>query len=150
MGIPRWAIRELAGADRAIIFLIFLEQCFISVSLLWGASMADPYASSSRSYAAWVFYALWGLISACGLFFTGLLPRVFALLWHVVFVGYAVMASANDIQAARASDARRWAVYDGLALFYLAITAFIRYRDRSKELNSMTQPRNRPSHGSQS
>ena len=129
-GMPPWVSRELAGADRAVLLIIFLAQFFLSVSLFWLAAIM-PYGGGS--YPLVVLFGLWGLISAFGLGFVGLLPRTFALLWHVTFIGSIFALGVNQGDSPRASNARQWALYDSLAVLYLAVTAFLQYRNGKRK-----------------
>jgi hypothetical protein len=124
-----WVRRELAGADRAILsFVIFLDQVFLSIVCLWIGAIA-PYKSGLFEFVG--FFGVLGLVSAGSLFFTGFLPRVFALIWHLIFVSYVVGASTPG----RESQITQWARYDLLAVFYLAVTAIVKYRTRNAKLS---------------
>ena len=124
-----WLSRELAGADRAVLLIIFLEQFYLSISLFWLAAMM-PYKGGSYPFV--VLFGVWGLVSAFGLGFTGLLSRLFALLWHAAFVGSIFVRFMNDRNSPSVLNARRWALYDSLAILYLAVTAFLQYRKTKK------------------
>lgn len=119
---PTWIDRELAGADRAILLAILLEQMFISLSLLWMAAML-PYKGGTYPWV--VLYCLWGICSGVSVFFSGFLPRLGALLWHAVFVTYVLTHSANG---ASEDWTVQWALYDIIAGLYLAVTALLKLR----------------------
>lgn len=129
--LPAWVYRELAGADRAILSLvIFLNQLLLSLLCLWILAI-----SPGTDLSVFVgLYGLWGLISAFSLFFTGFAPRVVALVWHLIFVGYVLGRSNTGPVPVRADDPiLLWARYDLIVVSYLAITAaVVRYRKSRK------------------
>ena len=119
---PSWLARELAGADRAILLVIVLEQIFISVSLLWMAAMV-PYKGGAYPWV--VLYSLWGICSVVSFFSSGSLPRIGAFLWHAVFVIYVLTHSEGSTSKDWPVE---WALYDIIAVFYLAVTALLKLR----------------------
>jgi hypothetical protein len=124
---PSWVARELAGADRAILLVIILEQIFVSVSLLWMAAMV-PYKGGAYPWV--VLYSLWGICSGVSLCFSGPLPRIGAFLWHAVFIIYVL----THLEGSTLKDwTVQWALYDILAVFYLAVTAFLKLRSWKKK-----------------
>lgn len=135
-GRPLWISRELAGADRTILsFAIFLDQFLLSIYCLWIVAVSPN--TGNLSFIIGIF-GLWGLISACSLFFTRYLPRVVALLWHLIFVCYVLGRSDNLGLAHLANDPiGRWALYDCWVVVYLAVTAVIQYRN-SKRTSEMS------------
>jgi hypothetical protein len=134
-GMPPWVSRELAGADRAVLLIIFLEQFFLSISLFWLAALMPD---KGGRYSLVVLFGLWGLISAFGLGFIRLLPRILALLWHVTFIGAILVRHINEGNSTRASNASQWVLYDSLAVLYLAVTAFLQYRNGEKKKNEVS------------
>jgi hypothetical protein len=127
-GLPPWVSRELAGLDRAVLLIIFLEQFYLSISSFWVAAIMPD---KGGTYSFEILFGLWGLVSAFGLGFTGLRSRLFALLWHATFFGSIFVRFMNS-SSPSASNARQWVLYDSLAILYLAVTAFLQYRRRKK------------------
>jgi len=113
---PGWIARERAGADRAVLFLIFLYQFSASFAFLW-----TPYGFAPS------LYGLWGLISAFGLGFTGIRSRVIALLWHICLSVLVLTAPTHPGNSAY-TEALRWVLPSLVAGFYLGLSAFLLYR----------------------
>ena len=128
---PAWIARELGGADRALLFLIFLYQFSTSILFLW-----TPYGFSGS------FYGLLGLISAFGLGLTGIYSRLMALLWHVGLVIWILAVSTNPTHSHTSESPFLEA--SPAAVLYLGLSAFVLYRRRKQKVSIDEPDQNDP------
>jgi hypothetical protein len=130
--MPKWVVRELAGADRGILMAICLEQLALSLLLLTIPAMA--YVGHRDVI---LLYTLVGCISAFALFFNRPLPRIISMLWHAAspFVKWLTVSIARGTLRADYEFSTLylwWGFIDTVVVLYLATTAVIQYRIRRR------------------
>jgi hypothetical protein len=101
---------------RFVLSCIALNQLALSLLVGWLALLV-PYGGGLHPLLA--AYALWGLISACALFSARARPKIIALPWHLLFVGYVLVHSLGQ-QTVNQGDRiiQIWAMGDLLAVIY--------------------------------
>lgn len=108
--------------DKLIISPIAISQFLLSLVLMGIALYGLPLL---------FVFGLWGLVNACALFSSSISPRVAALIWHLMFVGYVLIASiGKPLDNASNKTLLLWAVVDLAAIFYLAKVTLHYVRNR--------------------
>jgi hypothetical protein len=114
-------------SDRVIIIVIAANQFLLSLVLLVFALYAIPFA---------LVLGPWGFVNAFALLSSNVFARKSALVWHIIFVGYVLVASISVHKPLDDPNYKAllvWAVVDLAAIFYLAkILGYLRKRTKSK------------------
>lgn len=99
--------------DKLMILAIAISQFLLSVALTEIALYGSP--------SFLLIFGLWGLINTVALFSSSVLPRISSLIWHLIFVGYVLVASiSKPLDNPSNKTVLLWAVVDLAAIFYLA------------------------------
>src|SRR6266481_1431679 len=114
--------------DKLIIGAIVVVQLLVSLLCMWLAFLI-PYGGSHPLLGA---YAGWGLISALALVSGKVLPRIVALLWHAIFVGYILISSIGGSPLNQGDRIVRIVGFcDLFSVLYLTRAAITYFRNRT-------------------